>query len=180
MATSNVYLTIKETLGADNSLGASGVVNATSGIEVLEFSFAIEQQMSSEEDGRAGFVERVDKTALSIKKAADYSSPKLFQFCCKGSQLYLARLHVFGPRTDREYLVYEMQNVRISKYAPSGGEDLVTEEIEITFGQLSVKFDRAGIGTARNGNGQYGSVEYAWNWVLHVPGFTPMPTEIPL
>jgi hypothetical protein len=73
-----------------------------------------------------------------------------------------------------------MHNVRISRYAPSGGEDLATEEIDIFFGQMGVIFDKAGIGTARTGNTSSGAVEYTWNWVLQVPGFVPMPTEIPL
>ena len=180
MATSNVYLEIYETLGSSDPLGTSGTENSSGSIEVLDFSFTIEQKYSSEEDGRAGFVERVDKTPLTITKAADKISPKLFGFCCKGNMLYKIELKIFGPRPDKPYLVYTMQNVRICKYEPSGGEDLTTEKIEFNFGQMNVKFDNAGIGTARNGNSSYGGLDYTWNWIMHVPGFTPMPTEIPL
>ena len=103
MATSNVYLEIYETLASSDPLGTSGTENSNSSIEVLDFSFSIEQKYSAEEDGRAGFVERVDKTPLKITKRADKISPKLFGFCCKGNMLYKVELTRRGPRsTEKE------------------------------------------------------------------------------
>ena len=87
-----------------------------------------------------------------------------------------AKLKIFGPRHDKPYLTYKMKGVRVSTYEPSGGEKLAVEKIGLRFDQMSVKFDNAGIGTARNGNGRAGTVEYTWNWTMDVPGFSLMPT----
>lgn len=184
MATSNVYLTFDESMFDIRSDGANSnnpssdygtnAKNAAGAIEVLDFSFGITQVVSEDEDGRQGVVERIERGDVEIEKAVDARSPKLFIFCCKAVMLSEAKLKIFGPRLDKPYLTYSMKGVRISKYEASGGSELATEKIGLRFSQMKVKFDNAGIGSARNGNGRTGTVEYTWNWTMDVPGATPV------
>lgn len=186
MATTNVFLTFDKDMFKKrasisdfepNPAQAYGTnsENVPGAIEVLSFSFSIDQVVSEDADGRQGIVERIQRGDVEIEKAADSRSPKLFIYCCKAVMFEKAELKIFGPRVDKPYLIYEMKGVRISKYAASGGSSLATEKIGLRFGQMKVKFDNAGIGTARNGNSRVGKVEYTWNWTMEVPGFSPLP-----
>lgn len=187
-APSNVFLTLSESMFEEisdtssttgtspSSAYGTGAKNLPGGIEVLSFGFSIEQIGSEDEAGRPRNVEKIARSDLEITKAADSRSPKLFIMCCRNEMISNAKLKIFGPRYDRPYLTYEMQGVHISKYAPSGGGDLTTETIGLRFNQMRVKFDNAGIGTSRNGNGRAGTVTEEWNWIMEVAGFTPVPT----
>lgn len=188
MATTNIYLTLSESMfqnsatSTDTSVVGSAsqtfgttAANHPGAIEVLKFSFSVDH-VGSQPPGQPRSVEGVTRTPLTIDRAVDSRSPKLFSYCCRATIIETAKLLVFGPRTDVPYLTYEMKGVHISKYAPSSDGNLPTETLDLTFDQMKVKFDNAGIGEAVHGNGRGGNVTYTWNWVMEVPGFTWMPT----
>lgn len=184
MPVTNVYLTLNESMftetSAGDALNPSAAYGTTSGnaagaIEVLNFTFKIEQIVSADEDGRRGVVERIQRGEMEITKACDSRSPKLFILCCKAVMISDAKLKLFGPRSDKPYMEFKMQGVRIASYEPTGGAEFATEKIALRFDQMKVKYDNAGIGTSRNGNSRAGTVEYTWNWTMDVPGFSIMP-----
>ena len=181
MATTNTFLILSESMFkgidpaaalSDNSpASAYGTTakNLPGAIEVLEFGFKVEQ-VGSEQSGRPRSIEAVKRSRFTFKKAVDSRSPKLFKWCCDGTLIWQAQCQVFGPVKGTPYVTYHMGHVHISSYSPSGGGSLPTETIELTFGEMAVKFNNAGIGEAKHGNSRTGSVKTKWSWIFDVEG----------
>ncbi len=179
MATSNVYLILSETMFKERSADGTqtdpaaaygtNAANRKGAIEVLDFGFSVEQ-IGTEPSGRPRSIEAVTRSRFTFEKAVDSRSPKLFKYCCEGTLIWQAECQVFGPVGNKPYLVYHMGHVHVSKYNPSGGSKLPTETIELTFGEMAVKFDNAGIGGSKHGNTRTGSVTTKWSWILDVQG----------
>jgi type VI protein secretion system component Hcp len=179
MATSNVFLIMSEpmfkersgegTLNNPSSAFGTNAANRAGAIEVLNFTFKIEQ-IGSEQSGRPRSVEAVARSRFVFEKAVDSRSPKLFKYCCEGELIWQAECQIFGPNPGVPYLVYHMGHVHVSGYEPSGGTSLPTEKIELTFGEMAVKFNNAGIGADVHGNTRTGSVLTKWSWLLDVQG----------
>lgn len=183
MATTNTFLILSEDMfkGLSNQPSADDAMrnpsqsygtfskNLPGAIEVLEFGFKIEQ-IGSEQSGRPRSVESVERSRFTFKKAVDARSPKLFKWCCDGTLIWQAECQVFGPVPNTPYLTYYMGHVHISSYEPSGSDDVPTETIELTFGEMGVKFNNAGIGGATHGNSRSGSVQTKWSWIFDVEG----------
>jgi len=182
MATSNVYLILSEPMfqgrsalasdGSEDHLVATAygtnAANRPGSIEVLDFSFSVEQ-IGSEPSGRPRSIESIARSKFVFKKAVDSRSPKLFRYCCEGTYIAKAECQIYGP-TNTPYLTYHMAHVHIASYAPSGGEELPTETIGLTFGEMAVKFDNSGIGEGKHGNTRTGSVVTKWSWIFDIPG----------
>ena len=179
MATTSVFLIFSESMFKQRSGTAtatqpdsdygSNAANRAGAIEVLDFSFKIEQ-IGSEEGGRPRSVETVVRSRFVFEKAVDARSPKLFKYCCEGELIWQAECQIFGPNPNVPYMVYHMGHVHVSSFEPSGGSSLATEKIELTFGEMAVKFDNAGIGAVKHGNSRTGSVTAKWSWVFDVRG----------
>lgn len=153
----------------------TGVEVLAGAIEVLEFDFDI-KQVGSEEGGRPRSIEDIQRSEFRFKKAVDSRSPKLFKYCCEGEFIGSAELQIYGPSTV-PYLTYRMTFVHVSSYAPSGGESLPTEWIGLKYGQMGVKFNEAGIGTAKHGNSKTGTISQRFSWVMQAP--LEFPTGLP-
>ncbi len=156
----------------DYGTGSSLIPGA---IEVLDFNFDIEQ-VGSEEGGRPRSIEDIKKSEFRFKKAVDSRSPKLFKYCCAGEFIGAAELQIYGA-TDKPYLTYRMTYVHVSKYEPSGGEDLPTEWISLKYGQMAVKFDEGGMGASKHGNSKTGVIVNRFSWVMQAP--FEFPSGIP-
>jgi len=179
MATTNVFLILSESMfkqrsddGTQNNPSSAYGTNAANrkgAIEILNFSFRIEQE-GTEASGRPRSIEHVKRSTFAFEKAVDARSPKLFKYCCEGELIWQAECQIFGPNPGIPYLVYHMGHVHVSSYEPSGGTSLATEKIELTFGEMAVKFNNAGIGLPMHGNTRTGSVTTKWSWLLDVQG----------
>jgi type VI protein secretion system component Hcp len=183
MATTNVFLIMSEPMfkergalptdGSHDTKPASAfgtnAANRMGAIEVLSFGFKIEQ-VGSEPSGRPRSIESVARSRFTFEKAVDSRSPKLFKYCCEGELIWQAECQIFGPNPGIPHTVFHMGHVHVSSYEPSGGTALATEKIELTFGEMAVKFNNAGIGDAIHGNSRTGSVMTKWSWILDVQG----------
>lgn len=188
MATTNVFLIMSESMfeqvetdpdkkpdnpdATPNWNYGTGVAARPGAIEVLDFSFGVEQ-VGSEPSGRPRSVEAVNRSAFEFKKTVDARSPKLFRFCCEGTFIRQAECQIYGP-TNVPYLIYHMRHVHVASYSAKGGSELGTETIKLTYGEMAVKFNNAGIGTENQGNSKTGTVQTKWSWVLEVPGLDPL------
>ena len=179
MATTNVYLILSESMfkqrsddGTQNNPSSAYGTNAANrkgAIEVLDFSFKIEQ-IGSEQSGRPRSIEAVTRSRFAFEKAIDARSPKLFKYCCEGTLIWQAECQIFGPNPGVPHTVFHMGHVHVSSYEPSGGSKLATEKIELTFAEMAVKFNNAGVGLPIHGNSRSGSVTTKWSWLLDVQG----------
>ena len=171
MATSNVYLSFtREDMfnSATKDAHGTGSVSHPGAVEVLSYSFAI-NQIGSEEPGRPRSVEKVARSPLTIVKAADSRTPRLFRYCVRGEFITKARLQVFGPDPTKPYLTYTFSYVHVSSFEPSGGAELSTETIGLSYGQMEVEFDNQGLGTSIQGNSKTGKNWSKWSWVMEMP-----------
>ena len=185
MAVTNVYLILSEPMfgvrGALKDDGSEDKSPATAfgtniarrqgAIEVLDFTFSIDQ-IGSEPSGRPRSIEAVTRSNFVFTKSVDSRSPKLFRYCCEGTYIAKAECQIYGP-ADEPYLTYHMAHVHVGSYSPSGGSSLPMETIGLTFGEMAVKFNNAGIGEERHGNTRTGTVVTKWSWVIDVPGLDP-------
>lgn len=184
MATSNVFLILSESMfqqrgtsGLDDvdpaSAYGTGAANRPGAIEVLSFTFNV-KQVGTEQSGRPRSIEAVTRSEFEFEKAVDARSPKLFKYCCEGTYIRQAECQIFGPVRDTPYLTYHMAHVHVSTYQPSGGKDVPVEKIGLTFGEMSVKFNNAGMGDSKHGNDRRGTVKTMWSWVLEGSGLEPL------
>jgi type VI secretion system Hcp family effector len=171
-ATPHSYLTIDGITGSDSGTGVSSTAGS---IEVLEFSFSV-SHVGSQPPGQPRSVEAVTRTPLTVKKKVDKRSPKLFKACCRAAIFSEAELVVYATNPDNPYAKYKMKGVHVSGFSTASSDHIPEETLQLTFDQMKVTFDNAGIGTEQEGNTATGSVDETWNWIMEVPGFTWMPT----
>lgn len=148
----------------------SSAMTMPGAIEVLSYNFTVNQK-GSEPGGRPRSVEEVVRSEVRIKKMADSRSPKLFRYCCEGAYIASVEIQVYGPVLDKPYLTFHLSYVHISSFEPAGGgpDGFPIEMIGLTYGQMAIKFDNAGMGSKQQGNARSGSVENEWSWVMEMP-----------
>jgi type VI secretion system secreted protein Hcp len=109
---------------------------------------------------------------LALTKFVDKASPKLLEACSGGRHIPVATLTVRKAGSQPlEYIVIEMQDVRVSSVATGseGGEDRLTENVTLSFGQVKVTY------TEQDADGKpVGKVEYSWNIEENRSGSRPI------
>lgn len=111
-------------------------------IDVLAWSWGMSQSGYAHVGGGMG-AGKVSVQDISITKYVDKSSPDIMGHCATGTHYKKATLTV-RKAGDKplEYLVIEMTDVLITNYSTggSGGEDRLTENVNLNFAKVEVKY----------------------------------------
>ena len=130
-------------------------------IDVLAWSWGMSNSGSAHQGGGAGSG-KVNVQDISLTKYVDSSSPKIMLSCCDGNHFPTATLTVrkAGGNSPVEYIVIKMEEVLISSVSTggSGGEDRLTENINLNFAKVNLDYtpqsDKGAKGTA---------IPFAWH-----------------
>ncbi len=129
-------------------------------IDVLAWSWGLSQSGTTHTGGGGG-AGKVSVQDLSFTHYLDAASPNLFLACCNGSHYDDALLTVRKAGKDAlEYLKISMKEVIVTSISTggSGGEDRLTENVTLNFGEVKVEYtpqDKTGKGG--------GAITGAWN-----------------
>jgi type VI secretion system Hcp family effector len=131
-------------------------------IEVLKFSEGMTSTFADDYQSGGG---KTNRNALAVTKYLDRSSPALRKALVEGRVLYDAILRVVRPSGNPDggdvYFVIKLEQVRVTKVSmsASGGEDRLTEEVELTFAKITWTY------TPWDANGKPGNAEKAgWDF----------------
>ncbi len=127
-------------LTIDGIDGESTDTNHSNAIELLSFSFGATQAVgSSVSTGGARSGERVALQDFSITKVLDKASPKIFLNCCNGTHISTVTIDVCRATGEKEtYMTYEMEDVLITSYHPSGSSGGEIPIESVTFNPAKV------------------------------------------
>jgi len=139
----NAYLLFK-TSGDPKILGesTSDIANGKGAIEVSDYGFGVSMPVtSSRSDGGGATVGRANFDVFTCSKSIDTTTPRLVQYCCKGTAVPKIVLHLYrqGQGTDAsgvvKYAMVVFQFCVITKVAITGsGEELPKESLEFNYG----------------------------------------------
>jgi type VI secretion system secreted protein Hcp len=111
-------------------------------IDVLAWSWGVENTGTTHMGSGSGAGKASFKN-VTITKFVDKSSPLLMQACALGKHFKEARLlcRRAGGKQN-EYLTILMKDVMVTTYKTggSGGEDVLTENVELNFGAFEYKY----------------------------------------
>jgi type VI secretion system secreted protein Hcp len=120
-------------------------------IEVLSWEWDIKQPSAG----------KVDMQDVKITKWVDKSSPVLMLYCSNGDNLPSARMAVRkAGKQALEYVVFDLENVRIVKVHTSGseGDERLKEEVSLNFNHVTVNY------TPQKGDGSgEASIDFLWD-----------------
>src|ERR1043165_2635692 len=137
----NAYL-VFDSPSAIMGESTSDIATGTGAIEVSDYSFGVTMPVTaSRSDGGGATVGRANFDIFSCNKSIDTATWKLFEFCCKGTNIAKAVLHIYrqGEGTEEsgviKYIVVNFHNCVITKVGVSGGgEELPKESLEFNYG----------------------------------------------
>jgi type VI secretion system Hcp family effector len=143
----NAYLLFKpgkgndEINGESTSLPESSAV-AKKAIEVTDFGFGVSMPVTtSRSDGGGATVGRANFDVFTCNKNIDTATCKLVEYCCKGTAIEKAVLHLYRQGVGAEasgvvkYVMVTFKFVVITKVGISGGgEELPKESLEFNYG----------------------------------------------
>ena len=140
-------------------------------IEILSYSFNASQMTAgARSTGGSANKERVNLSDLTIVKALDVASPKIFLACCNGEPIGEAVIELCRATKDKtKYLEIKMTDVVISSYAPGGskgGDDLPTEQVSFNYGKIEVIYTATDLKTGKAA----GDVKAHWDLVKNTGG----------
>ncbi len=130
-------------------------------IDVLAWSWGMSQS-GSMHDGSGGGSGKVNIQDVSFTKYVDKSSPHLMLACCNGKHYPDAQLTVRKSGDNPvEYVIIKMSPVLISSISTggSGGEDRLTENVTLNFGQVMVDYRPQKSDGTKDG----GPIPMGWN-----------------
>jgi type VI secretion system Hcp family effector len=111
-------------------------------IEVTEYGFGVAMPVTtSRSDGGGATVGRANFEAFTCSKGIDTATPTLVKFCCKGTSIDSAVLHLYrqgeaGESGVVKYAMVVFQFCVITKVTVTGsGEELPKESIEFNYGK---------------------------------------------
>ena len=129
-------------------------------IDVLAWSWGMSQSGTTHAGGGGGGG-KVNVQDMSFTKFIDKATPNLMKNCCNGKHFEEATLTVRkAGGVPVEYLTIKMKEVLISSVSTggSGGEDRLTENVNLNFGEVDVVY------TPQDETGAAeGAVEMNWN-----------------
>ena len=140
----DAYLTLEGVSGESKRDGHEGE------IEVLSFSFGASNPSGIGVGGGAG-TGTVSLSGFNVVKNFDASSAEIFQRCCTGEHFPEAKMTIYkaGGEKALAYLVYDFEEVFVDNVSWSGGGDIPTENINLTFGKVTVTYtEQSADGTA--------------------------------
>lgn len=108
-------------------------------IEILSFGWGVSQPISAQSGtgGRTGG--GCQFSDMSFMKVLDASSADIMQHCAMGEHIPKVTVEVcLDSGKKHTYLMYEMENVIVSSFSPSGsdGGDKPTESVSLNFGKF--------------------------------------------
>ena len=130
-------------------------------IDVLAWSWGMTQSGTTHL-GTGGGAGKVNVQDLSFTKYIDKASPVLMLSCANGKHYGEALLTVRkAGETPLAYLIIKLTDVLISSISTggSGGEDKLTENVTLNFGEFKVSYQPQGKGGGKEG----GAIEGGWN-----------------
>lgn len=131
-------------------------------IDVLAWSWGMSQSGSMHVGGGGG-AGKVNIQDISLTKWVDKSSPNLMMSCSNGKHYDEAKLTIrkAGGDDPVEYLIITLKEVLVSSVntGGSGGEDRLTENVTLNFGQVLVDYQPQ----KQDGTKDGGPVKYGWN-----------------
>lgn len=154
-------MTMDVFLKFDGITGESQDVNHPDEIDVLAWSWGMQQSGSAHIGGGSG-AGKVSVQDLSFTKLVDKASTPIMVNCCKGTHIPLANLVIrkAGGDAPHEYWKLEMTNCLITSISTGGsaGEDQLTENVTVSF----EKFKASYIPQKPDG-GADASIDHIWN-----------------
>ena len=131
-------------------------------IDVLAWSWGMSQSGSMHVGGGGG-AGKVSIQDLSLTKWVDKSSPNLMMACSSGKHYPEAKLTIrkAGGENPVEYMIITLKEVLVSSISTggSGGEDRLTENVTLNFGQVLVDYQPQ----KQDGSKDGGPIKYGWN-----------------
>jgi len=131
-------------------------------IDVLAWSWGMSQSGSMHVGGGGG-AGKVSIQDISLTKWIDKSSPNLMMACSSGKHYPEAKLAIrkAGGEDPVEYLIITLKEVLVSSISTggSGGEDRLTENVTLNFGQVQVDYQPQ----KQDGSKDGGPIKYGWN-----------------
>jgi type VI secretion system secreted protein Hcp len=135
-------------------------------IDVLAWSWGMHQSGTTHLGGGGGSG-KVSVQDISITKYVDKASPNLMMACCNGKHYKEALLTVRkAGESPLEYIKLTMKEVIVSNVSTggSGGEDRLTENVTLNFGEYKIDYQAQG----PDGKAAGGPVSAAWNVAKNV------------
>jgi len=137
-------------------------------IDILAWSWGMSQSGTTHM-GSGGGAGKVNVNDLSITKYVDTATPNLIISCCSGKHYDEATLSVrkAGGKA-LEYLKIAMKEVLVTSVSTggSGGEDRLTENIALNFGEFKVTYQAQDEKGAAKG----GPIDKTWKIAANVEG----------
>lgn len=131
-------------------------------IDILAWSWGLSQEGTFHRGGGGG-TGKAQMTDLSVTKWVDRASPNLMKYCANGKQYKEAKLVVrkAGGKEPLEYLVINLKDVIVTSYntGGGGGEERLTENINLNFAQVSIDYQQQ----KADGSKEGGPVKFGWN-----------------
>jgi len=161
-------------MASDNFLQISGIKGESTDdahvdwIEISSFSWGVSQVASATKSSSGGgTTQRADFADLTIVKAVDSATPKIFLACAKGDHLDEVVLELCRAGGDKlKYMEFKLSNVVISNHSMNGGEGSEpTESISFNYGKIETTYTKQ----SRKGGGAAGNVAAGWNLESNKP-----------
>jgi len=183
----NAYLVFDEASkikGESTSVPQDGADKVGS-IEVADFAFGVSMPVTtSRSDGGGATVGRANFDVFTCSKGIDTATTKLFEFCCKGTNIKTIVLHLYrqgeGSSTSGvvKYAQMIFQNCVITKVGISGGgEELPKEALEFNYGVCEYRYQWTSHETGRpeDGSPQSGdkNPKFGWSTVRNTDDKSP-------
>lgn len=132
-------------------------------IELLSFNFGATQPSSASASTAGGAsAERVNVQDFHVTKYLDKASPKLFEYCCKGTHIKEVTITLNRAGDDKlKYMEYKMEDVIISSVNVGGSSagDVPSESVSFNFGQIKLTYTQQ---KRKDGSGG-GNVAGGWD-----------------
>lgn len=131
-------------------------------IDVLSWSWGLTQSGYAHMGGGAG-AGKVNVQNLHFTHYTDKASPVLMQACADGSHFKDATLTVrkAGGKESVEYIIIKLEEVFITSVQTGGqgGEDRLTETVELNFGLVKLAYQAQ----KRDGSKDGGQIKFGWD-----------------
>jgi len=154
---------------------SSEIAQGSNAIEVADYGFGVSMPVTtSRSDGGGATVGRANFDVFTCNKNIDTATCKLFEFCCKGTNIPKIALHLYrqGEGSDNsgvvKYAMVVFQNCVITKVGVSGGgEELPKESLEFNYGFCEYWYQMTNHDT---GKPEGAPAHYGWSTVKNATG----------
>lgn len=149
----NAYLVFKDSAGLIKGESSScpdpKATPEAGAIEIVDYTFGATMPVTtSRSDGGGATVGRAAFDAFGCNKGIDNATCALFQYCCKGTVIESAVLHLYrqGDSTESGAVKFAMvvfQHLVITKVSiTGGGDELPKEALEFNYGRCEYIYQK--------------------------------------